>query len=51
VDQTRPGLALGATLLKRRPAPVRIGLETAVRFVPLEDDNWTVVTARVALAY
>jgi hypothetical protein len=51
VDETRPGLAFGATVMKRRPAPVRIGFEAAVRFVPLKDDNWTVATARVALAY
>lgn len=51
VEETRPGLALGATVMRRRPAPVRLGLEAAMRFIPLDDENWTIVTARVAFAY
>jgi hypothetical protein len=51
VEETRPGAALGVTVTRRRPAPVRIGFEAGLRVVPLDDDTWTLATARVAILY
>ena len=51
VEETRAGLAFGATVARRRAAPVRIGLEAALRIVPLESATWTLATARLAILY
>jgi hypothetical protein len=51
VEETRAGLALGATVTRRRAAPVRIGLEAGLRVVPLESATWTLATARLAILY
>lgn len=51
VAETRPGLALGATVTRRRAAPVRVGLEAGLRVVPLDGDTWTLATARLAILY
>jgi hypothetical protein len=51
VEQTRAGIAFGATVARRRPGPVRLGLEAALRIIPLESDTWTLATARIAILY
>ncbi len=51
VEETHPGAALGVTVTRRRPAPVRIGFEAGLRVVPLDDDTWTLATARLAILY
>jgi hypothetical protein len=51
IDQTRAGAALALTVTRRRPAPVRVGLELGLRLVPLERATWTVLSARVAMRY
>jgi len=51
VQQTRVGLALGATVARRGTAPVRVGLQAGVRVIPLDGATWTIATARLALLY
>ncbi len=51
IEQTRPGMSLSVTLTRRRPAPVRVGLQVGVRVVPLESTTWTLATARIAVLY
>jgi hypothetical protein len=51
VDEVAPGFALDGTLIQRRDAPVRIGLEAGVRVVALSDDTWTMGLVRVAFHY
>jgi hypothetical protein len=51
VEQTRAGIAFGAIVARRRPAPVRLGLEAALRVIPLESGTWKIATARIAILY
>jgi len=51
IEETRAGLALSLTATRRRPSPVRVGLELGVRIVPLESNTWTVASARIAMRY
>lgn len=51
VDETRAGGAISLTLARRRPAPVRAGIELGLRVVPLERTTWTLASARIALLY
>ncbi|HKQ59575.1 MAG TPA: hypothetical protein VJY35_17070 [Candidatus Eisenbacteria bacterium] len=51
VEETRVGGALTVAAMRRGSAPVRVGLEAGVRFIPLESTTWTVASARIALAY
>jgi hypothetical protein len=51
VEETRPGLALGAIVTQRRASPVRVGFEAGLRIVPLDSDTWTLATARLAILY
>jgi len=51
IDQWRLGGAVSASIVRRRPSPVRIGLEAGVRVVPLEDVTWTLAMARVVILY
>ncbi len=53
VEELAPGFAAGATLMSKRPAPVRIGLDlgTRVGFLARRHETWTLVTARVAVHY
>jgi len=51
VDQTRVGGGLTVTVARRRPAPVRVGIELGVRVVPLEQFTWTLAAARLVLLY
>jgi hypothetical protein len=50
-DENVLGLGADVTFMRKRPAPVRIGLElgTRVGFVPQE--TWTLVTGRVVFHY
>lgn len=51
VEQTRLGAGLGLAVTRRRPSPVRVGLELGVRIVPLEHFTWTVASARIVMLY
>jgi hypothetical protein len=51
VEETVPGAALGLTLSSRGSSPVRVGLELGGRFLVLDDETWTVATARLAILY
>jgi hypothetical protein len=51
VEDVAGGLALDVTLMKRAPAPVRVGLELGGRIGFVERQNWTLVNARVAFHY
>ena len=51
VNETAPGAALSVTVARRKPAPVRLGFEAAVRWIPLETTEWTVFGARIVLLY
>ncbi|HYM80558.1 MAG TPA: hypothetical protein VEY91_03985 [Candidatus Limnocylindria bacterium] len=51
VGETVPGLAFGATLVSRKPSPLRLGLELSGRMALVEDETWTVGVARIAVHY
>lgn len=51
VEQTRLGAGLGLAVTRRRPAPVRVGIELGARIVPLEHFTWTVASARILMLY
>jgi hypothetical protein len=51
IDETRVGGALAVSAIRRRAAPVRVGLEVGVRVVPLESTTWTLATARLVMRY
>jgi hypothetical protein len=64
VEETVGGVALGVTVIQSRPAPVRVGIELASRWLWLPGDefgddailgqrlpNWTLVAARLAIHY
>jgi hypothetical protein len=48
---TAPALGLDATLLPRRAAPVRVGLELSSRHAFFGEDPWTLVAGRVVFHY
>jgi hypothetical protein len=51
IDQWRAGAAVSASIVRRQPSPVRVGLEAGVRVVPLERFTWTLAMARVVIHY
>ena len=51
VEQTVGGAGLALTLVQRKPAPVRLGLEAGARLVLLRGDDWTVLGARLTMHY
>ena len=51
VEEVAPGFALDGTLIQRRDSPVKIGFETGLRLVFLENDTWTMALVRVAFHY
>jgi hypothetical protein len=51
IDQTRAGAALSLAVTRRRPSPVRVGIELGVRVVPLESTTWTLASARISMRY
>lgn len=51
VDEIALGVAIDGTLMQRRDAPVRIGLEVGLRFVFLEQDTWDMAQVRLAFHY
>jgi hypothetical protein len=51
VEQVAPGFAVDVTLIRRRAAPVRVGLELGVRHAFLDREDWTTGTARLAFHY
>jgi len=51
VEQVAPGIALGATLMRRGDPPVRIGFQAGLSVILLENDTWTLATARLAFHY
>lgn len=50
-DETVPGFGFDATLMRRKPSPVRVGLELGARVVFLERETWTLAGARLAFHY
>jgi hypothetical protein len=46
-----PAAMIETTLMSRRPAPVRAGLELGARFGFLEEEVWPIATVRVAIHY
>lgn len=51
IDETRLGGSLAISAVRRRAAPVRVGLELGVRVVPLDATTWTLATARLVMRY
>jgi hypothetical protein len=51
VDEVQPEVALDLSLLPRRQKVVAVGLETGVRWVPVERVDWWSVTARLTVHY
>ena len=51
VGEAVPGLAYEVTLMRRAPAPVRVGLELGGRTGFLASTTWTVASARLAFHY
>jgi hypothetical protein len=51
VEETAMGAALSATLMSRKPDPVRAGLELGLRTVLLPDDPWTLLSGRFTIHY
>lgn len=50
-EEIVPGVALGVTAISRRVSPVRVGLEAALRWIPLPQEEWTLATLRVTAHY
>ena len=52
VEEMAPGVGLDLTLIKTSSnSPVRAGVEFGVLAVFLEDDTWTIASARLAIHY
>lgn len=51
VEEVAPGLAVDVTLIRRTPAPVRVGLEFGSRVGFLDSETWTLATARLTIHY
>ena len=51
IDERRAGGALSLAVIRRRPSPVRVGIELGLRVVPLESTTWTLASARIAMRY
>jgi hypothetical protein len=51
IDETRAGGALSLAVTRRRPSPVRVGIEAGLRIVPLESTTWTLASVRIAMRY
>ena len=51
VDEVQPEVALDLSLLPRRQKVVAVGLETGLRWVPVERVDWWSFTARLAVHY
>ena len=51
VGEIVPGLAFEATLMRRAPAPVRVGLELATRLGLVEAETWALASARLVFHY
>lgn len=50
-EEVVPGFALDATLMKRKPSPVRVGLELGTRIAFLKEETWTLTGVRLAFHY
>ena len=51
LSHTAAGAALDVTLMKSRPAPVRVGLELGGRWLFLPGEDWHLVSARLSFHY
>lgn len=51
VREVAPAVAAGVTLMKRSPAPVRVGLEANTRFAFVSNETWTLIQARLVFHY
>jgi hypothetical protein len=50
-EEIAPGVALDFTVMRRKPAPVRIGIELGTRLAFLPQETWILAAARVAFHY
>ena len=51
VNETTVGAALSVGVAKRTTSPVRAGLDLGLRWIPLEDERWTLFSARIVVRY
>ena len=51
VEQTVGGAGVALTLVQRKAAPVRLGLEAGARRVFLRGDDWMIASARLTMHY
>jgi hypothetical protein len=51
VEDVAPGFAVAVTLMQKKAAPVRAGVELGARTSYVPDDTWVVATARLAIHY
>jgi hypothetical protein len=51
LEQTVVGFAFGATVMPHPKSPVRAGLEIGYRWIPLDNETWTLFTLRLAVHY
>jgi hypothetical protein len=51
VDETAPGVAFAATIISKREMPVRTGLELGATLGFLEQETWTLASARLVFHY
>ena len=51
VDESAPGVAFAATLITKREMPVRTGLELGACLGFLQDETWTLASARLVFHY
>ena len=51
IEQTTGGIGFQITLMKRKPSPVRVGLELGARRIFLEKDDWTLLDGRLSIHY
>jgi hypothetical protein len=51
VDELAPTAAVDLTMIRRRPAPVRVGFVAGYRGIFLDEEDWHQFSVRVALHY
>jgi len=51
VDDTRLGAAFNVTAARRKPTPVRPGLDVGFKIIPLEGNTWMVLSVGIGLIY
>jgi hypothetical protein len=51
VDDTRLGAAFHVTAVRRKPMPVRPGIDVGFKVIPLEGNTWMVLSVGIGLIY